>query len=125
MPGVQGAVRILTKMATIQHTADGICVNSVHPDPVLTAVTAERYADEFQRRRWLSRIPLGRMGLPEGVAYGFLYLASDESSFVTGSELVVGSGKDGHPYLVDRQTYDDTIEYMSCVARRAKVGSRE
>ena len=88
----KGAVRIFTKMAAIQHARDGIRVNSVHPGPILTPMTAERYADEAHSRLMLSRIPLGRVGQPEDVAYGLLYLASDESSFVTGSELVIDGG---------------------------------
>ena len=88
----KGAVRIFTKMAAIQHARDGIRVNSVHPGPILTPMTAERYADEAHSRLMLSRIPLGRVGQPEDIAYGLLYLASDESSFITGIELVIDGG---------------------------------
>jgi len=88
----KGAVRIFTKAAAIQHARDGIRVNSVHPGPILTPMTAERYTDEAHSRLSLSRIPLGRIGQPEDIAYGLLYLASNESSFVTGSELVIDGG---------------------------------
>jgi NAD(P)-dependent dehydrogenase (short-subunit alcohol dehydrogenase family) len=49
-------------------------------------------ADEVSRQRSIARHPLGRLGQPEDVAYGALFLASDESSFMTGSELVIDSG---------------------------------
>ncbi len=55
-------------------------------------MTAERRADPDYYQLTVSRIPLGRYGQPEDVAYGVLYLASDESSFVTGSELVIDGG---------------------------------
>jgi NAD(P)-dependent dehydrogenase (short-subunit alcohol dehydrogenase family) len=55
-------------------------------------MTAERLTEPEQRRRVLSQIPLGRIGQPEDIAYGVLYLASDEAAFVTGSELVIDGG---------------------------------
>jgi NAD(P)-dependent dehydrogenase (short-subunit alcohol dehydrogenase family) len=55
-------------------------------------MTEARRANPQHQRLMLSRIPLGRYGEPEEVAYGVLYLASDESSFVTGSELVIDGG---------------------------------
>ena len=88
----KGAVRLLTKAVAIQYAGEGIRVNSVHPGPILTAMTAARQADPEQYRLMVSRIPLGRFGEPEEVASGVLYLASDESSFVTGSELVIDGG---------------------------------
>ena len=88
----KGAVRIFTKTTAIQYAADGIRANSVHPGPIVTPMTEERRADPATRELMLSRIPLARYGQPIDVAYGVLYLASDESSFVTGSELVVDGG---------------------------------
>jgi cyclopentanol dehydrogenase len=88
----KGAVRLLTKATAIQYARDGIRVNSVHPGPINTPMTAPRRADPEMYRTMLSRIPLGRYGEPEDVAYGVLYLASDESSYVTGSELVIDGG---------------------------------
>jgi cyclopentanol dehydrogenase len=88
----KGAVRLLTKATAIQYARDGIRVNSVHPGPINTPMTAARRADPEMYRTMLSRIPLGRYGEPEDVAYGVLYLASDESSYVTGSELVIDGG---------------------------------
>ena len=59
---------------------------------ILTPMSEKRRADPAIYERMVSRIPLGRYGEPDEVAYGVLYLASDESSFVTGSELVIDGG---------------------------------
>ena len=88
----KGAVRLLTKTTAIQYAADGIRANSVHPGSVATPMTAGRQSDPELLRQSEARIPLGRVGQPEDIAYGVLYLASDESSFVTGSELVIDGG---------------------------------
>ena len=88
----KGAVRLLTKTTAIQYAQDGIRANSVHPGSVATPMTAERQSDPEILRQSESRIPLGRVGQPEDIAYGVLFLASDESSFVTGSELVIDGG---------------------------------
>lgn len=88
----KGAVRLLTKAAAMQYAAAGIRVNSVHPGPIATARTAARRADPQQSALMISRIPLGRYGQPLDVAYGVLYLASDEAAFITGSELVIDGG---------------------------------
>ena len=88
----KGAVRIFSKSAAIQYAHEGIRVNSVHPGPIITPMTEARRSDEVVRQRMISRIPLGRYGESEDVAYGVLYLASDEASFVTGSELVIDGG---------------------------------
>lgn len=74
----------------MQHAPDNIRCNSVHPGPIDTAMLDEA-AGEL-REEYRRRVPLGRIGTPEDIAYGVLYLASDESSFVTGSELVIDGG---------------------------------
>jgi cyclopentanol dehydrogenase len=89
----KGAVRILTKVAALRHTKDGIRVNSVHPGVISTPMSDAAATDDPNLGQWaISRTPLGRLGLPEEVAYGVLYLASDESSYVTGAELVIDGG---------------------------------
>ena len=88
----KGAVRILTKSVAIQYASEGIRCNSVHPAPIETDMTADVRADEKRFADMVRRIPMGRYGKPEEVAYAVLYLASNESSFVTGSELVVDGG---------------------------------
>ncbi len=85
----KGAVRILTKATAIQYAEDGIRANSVHPGPINTSMTETTQADAAL---YVSRIPLGRYGEPNEVAYGVLFLASDEASFMTGSELVIDGG---------------------------------
>jgi cyclopentanol dehydrogenase len=88
----KGAVRLFTKNAALQYAKEGIRVNSVHPAVIDTPMAADIRADPEQNQRYLARIPLGRWGRPEEVANGVLYLASDESSYVTGSELVIDGG---------------------------------
>lgn len=86
----KGAVRLLAKNAAVQYAKDKIRVNSVHPGRIETPMTTP--LDPARREMVLSMTPLGRDGKPEEVAYGVLYLASDESSFVTGAELVIDGG---------------------------------
>jgi NAD(P)-dependent dehydrogenase (short-subunit alcohol dehydrogenase family) len=88
----KGAVRLLTKTTAIQYAGEGIRANSVHPGPIVTPMTERRRANPETSRLMVSRIPLGRYGQPMEVALGVLYLASDEASFVTGSELVIDGG---------------------------------
>jgi NAD(P)-dependent dehydrogenase (short-subunit alcohol dehydrogenase family) len=89
----EGAVRTFTKVTAIQHAKDGIRANSVHPGGVDTPMTIDAHSDLTIRAGRIEGIPLGRMGIPEDIAYGVLYLASDESSFVTGAELVIDGGR--------------------------------
>jgi NAD(P)-dependent dehydrogenase (short-subunit alcohol dehydrogenase family) len=88
----KGAVRLLTKTTALQYAREGIRVNSVHPGPIETPMTAARRSDPAVKAMMVSRIPLGRYGQANEVAYGVVYLASDEASFVTGSELVIDGG---------------------------------
>ncbi|HJN86103.1 MAG: glucose 1-dehydrogenase [Dehalococcoidia bacterium] len=89
----KGAVRLFTKATAIQCARYGIRANSVHPGVVETLMTAGTLLpDEAGRQTHIARAPLGRLGQPVDVANGVLYLASDESSFVTGSELVIDAG---------------------------------
>ena len=88
----KGAVRLLTKATAIQYAGEGIRANSVHPGPIITPMTEAGRADQERYDLTISRIPLGRYGVPDDVAYGVLFLASDESSFMTGSELVIDGG---------------------------------
>jgi NAD(P)-dependent dehydrogenase (short-subunit alcohol dehydrogenase family) len=88
----KGAVRLITKAGAAQHGKDGIRVNSVHPGLMPPMRTSGRTADPVARAKTLKGVPLGRAGEVDEVAYAILFLASDESSYVTGSELVVDGG---------------------------------
>ena len=89
----KGAVRLLTKSTAIQYAKEGIRCNSVHPGLLETPMTQDLLADPATRDMRTQRIPLGKIGTAEDVAYGVLFLASDESSFMTGSELVIDGGQ--------------------------------
>ena len=88
----KGAVRLLTKSTAIQHAADNIRCNSVHPGAIVTAMTERILAIPELRQHYEDSIPLGRLGTVDDIANGVLFLASDDSSFVTGSELVIDGG---------------------------------
>ena len=88
----KGAVRVFSKATAIQHAKDRIRCNSVHPGPIDTPFLQDLMDNPVLLQERLKKVPLGRIGTPEDVAYGVLYLASDESSYVTGSELVIDGG---------------------------------
>jgi len=88
----KGAVRLITKSGAAQHGRDNIRVNSVHPGLMPPMRTSGRTADPETRAKTLKGVPMGRAGEVDEVAYAILFLASDESSYVTGAELVVDGG---------------------------------
>ena len=97
----KGAIRLMTKAVALESAKDNIRVNSVHPGEVLTSRSPARHTGtEWCTGQTLCqskdcvklRIPLGRLAKAEEIANAILYLASDESSYVTGSELVVDGG---------------------------------
>lgn len=93
----KGAVRLMTKTDAIYYAPDGIRVNSVHPGTIITELVEEmaRNAPEGYDAYMQGRAaihPIGHPGEPQDVAYGVLYLASDEAKFVTGAELVIDGG---------------------------------
>jgi cyclopentanol dehydrogenase len=88
----KGAVRIFTKVTASQHAKDRIRCNSVHPGPVDTEMFHRAFADREAMQRRLDRVPLRRMGTVAEVVSAVLYLASDEASYITGSELVIDGG---------------------------------
>ena len=85
------AVRLLTKSTAVQYGPEGIRCNSVHPGIIETDMT-EEMLDSAGREQWLTRTPLRIIANAHDVALGVLYLASDESRYVTGSELVIDGG---------------------------------
>ena len=88
----KGAVRLMTKSAAVQYANDGIRVNSVHPGVMPPMRTSKASADPAWREKTLRAVPMKREGRVEEVAYAVLFLASDEASYITGSELVVDGG---------------------------------
>jgi cyclopentanol dehydrogenase len=88
----KGAIRIFTKVTASQHARDGIRCNSVHPGPVDTEMFHDAFRDREAMARRLQRIPLGRMGTVAEIVSAVLYLAADDSSYMTGSELVIDGG---------------------------------
>jgi 3alpha(or 20beta)-hydroxysteroid dehydrogenase len=88
----KGAVRLFTKSTAIQHARDKIRCNSVHPGPIATDMIKDVLENAAAWEQRMRRLPMGRPGTVDEVAYGVLYLASDEASYVTGSELVIDGG---------------------------------
>ncbi len=88
----KGAVRLMTKSAAVQYARDGIRVNSVHPGIMPPMRTSKASADPAWREKTLRAVPMKREGRVEEVAHAVLFLASDEASYFTGTELVVDGG---------------------------------
>ncbi len=88
----KGAVRIFNKSTAIQYASENIRANSVHPGFIDTPMTRAHHDNPNIYEERVAKTPIGRMGQPEDIAAGILYLASDESSFVTGAELVIDGG---------------------------------
>ena len=88
----KGAVRLMTKSTAVQYARKGIRVNSVHPGVLPAMRTSKLTADPTYRDKMLAAVPMGRAGRVEEVAYAVLFLASDEASYITGTELVVDGG---------------------------------
>ena len=88
----KGGVRLLTKSTAVQYAGEGIRANSIHPGPIDTEMIAENIGTPEGLAQSVARVPLGRVGTIDDVAYGALFLASDESSYMTGSELVIDGG---------------------------------
>jgi NAD(P)-dependent dehydrogenase (short-subunit alcohol dehydrogenase family) len=86
----KGAVRTMSKNAAITYAKQGVRVNSLHPGFIATPLTDAQDADV--NAYVVGQTPMGRAGTPEEIAYAAVFLASDESSFMTGSELVVDGG---------------------------------
>lgn len=86
----KGAVRVMTKAAALEYAKQGIRANSIHPGQIETPILAGLTPEQSAQIK--AATPLGRMGRPEEVAYGSVYLCSDESAFVTGVELVIDGG---------------------------------
>ena len=89
----KGAARTFSKAAAVQYAPDNIRVNSVHPGFTDTPMTHDIHSQKEIRDAREKMPTMGRLGLPDDIAYGILYLACDESSWVTGIELVIDGGE--------------------------------
>ena len=87
----KGAVRLVTKAAAVQHAKIGVRVNSVHPGMMPPMLTSFQRGDP-NREAMNAAVPMGREGEPIEVANAVLFLASDEASYITGTELLVDGG---------------------------------
>ncbi len=88
----KGAVLSLTRSLAVQYGREGIRANAICPGPVLTPLMETLFASEAERLKRLNRIPLGRFGRAQDVVNAGVFLASDESSWMTGSSFVVDGG---------------------------------
>ncbi len=88
----KGAVRLLSKSTAVQYGPEGIRCNSVHPGIIETNMTERLIGTSEARQAQLDRTPLNIIATSRDVSFGVLYLASDESRYVTGSELVIDGG---------------------------------
>ena len=88
----KGAVLALTQSLAVQFGSKGIRTNSISPGPILTPLLDEILSDPDKRALRLNRIPMGRFGQAEDIVYAAMYLASDESTWVNGANLVVDGG---------------------------------
>lgn len=86
----KGAVRLMSKNVALSYVGDGIRCNSVHPGIIATPMIAAQ--DDGITAGIVAATPMKRLGDPREIAYGVLFLASDESSYVTGAELVIDGG---------------------------------
>ncbi len=88
----KGSVRLLTKSTAVQYGPEGIRCNSVHPGFIETAMTQPFLSQPGGREWGIAQAALNRIGTVDDIANGVLFLASDESSFMTGSEMVIDAG---------------------------------
>ncbi|MFC5704066.1 SDR family NAD(P)-dependent oxidoreductase [Cohnella faecalis] len=88
----KGAVRMLTKATAVDFARHNIRANSVHPGFIETPMTVDMFKDEKMHQWFQSQTPLPRLGKAEDIAKGVLFLASDESSYITGVELPIDGG---------------------------------
>ncbi|MCW1969526.1 MAG: glucose 1-dehydrogenase [Anaerolineae bacterium] len=88
----KGAVLSMSRELAVIHAREGIRVNAMCPGPLFTELLMKYLNTEEKKQRRLVHIPMGRFGQAKEIAYGALYLASDESSFVTGTEFMVDGG---------------------------------
>lgn len=98
----KAAVIMLTKQAALEWAEHGVRVNAICPGPIKTQMTLSRYTpDKLEKRNRLT--PMGRMGEPEEVARLAVFLASAESSYITGETITIDGGLTSSPYWIIKQ----------------------
>lgn len=88
----KGAVLAMTREIAVIYARQGIRANALCPGPIMTPLLEKFLSNEDRRRRRLVHIPMGRFGEPDEIARGALFLASDESSWMTGQSLIIDGG---------------------------------
>ena len=88
----KGAVLAMTREIAVTYARQGVRANALCPGPIMTPLLAKFLSDDARRQRRLVHIPMGRFGEPLEIANGALFLASDESSWMTGQSLIIDGG---------------------------------
>ncbi len=88
----KGGVLSLTRSLAVQYGPKGVRANAICPGPILTPMTEQLFPNEAERMKRLNRIPLGRFGRAEDIVHAGVFLASDESSWMTGTQFVIDGG---------------------------------
>jgi NAD(P)-dependent dehydrogenase (short-subunit alcohol dehydrogenase family) len=88
----KGAVLAMTREIAVIYARQGIRANALCPGPIMTPLLAKLLSDDVRRERRLVHIPMGRFGEPVEIANGALFLASDESAWMTGQSLIIDGG---------------------------------
>src|SRR5665811_257483 len=88
----KGGVLSLTRSLAVQYGKDGVRANAICPGPIMTPMLETLFPSEEEKMKRLNRIPLGRFGRAEDIVWAGIFLASDESSWMTGSQFVVDGG---------------------------------
>lgn len=99
----KGGVKMFTKTIAMEYAKDGIRVNAIGPGAINTPINAKKFADKEQYDQTVSMVPMDRIGKPEEVAAGAAWLASDESSYVTGVTLFIDGGMTLYPAFMNGQ----------------------
>jgi len=99
----KGGVKMFTKTIAMEYAKDGVRVNAIGPGAINTPINAKKFADKEQYDQTVSMVPMDRIGKPEEVAAGAAWLASDESSYVTGVTLFIDGGMTLYPAFMNGQ----------------------
>ncbi|UDM32020.1 glucose-1-dehydrogenase [Lentilactobacillus laojiaonis] len=99
----KGSVKLFTQTIAMEYAKDNIRVNAIGPGAINTPINAQKFSDQEQYEQTVKMVPMDRIGKPEEVAAGAAWLASDESSYVTGITLFIDGGMTLYPAFKDGQ----------------------